>query len=215
MSITELRSYPGADPPLDSQRPANGGEQSTEQQVAKCRKRCLGSRCGTRVRGVLGSLHGLVTCLLQFRLSVIEPLGGLIVTNLHLCGHDVDNALPGRWSLGTTFNVGGEVARNVLLGVLRAHFRRIRIGRLKVCLRLLLQHFRRDPGRLCDRLGGLFDATTRRRGDAAERGETTADNPPNRGGEQIEGQQRCEPQVISPCSTPSKRISIPASQAAT
>src|ERR1700738_3411787 len=73
-----LGSYAVADlePPLDSQRPANGGEQSAEQQVAKGRKRRLGSRCGTRVRGVLGSLHGLVTCLLQFRLRVIEPLDG-------------------------------------------------------------------------------------------------------------------------------------------
>ena len=53
-------------------------------------------------------------------------------------------------------------------------------------------------GRLCDRLGGLFDATTRRRGDAAEGGETTADNPANRGGEQIDGQQRCD----APCDQP-------------
>jgi hypothetical protein len=96
----------------------------------------------------------------------------------HLGGHDVDDALLGRWCLGAAFNVGREVGRNLLLGVLRAHLRRIGIARLEVGLRLLLQYFRRNSGRLCDRLGGLFDATTRRRGDAAERRETTANKIP-------------------------------------
>src|SRR5947209_3042128 len=44
----------------------------------------------------------------------------------------------------------------------------------------------------------IFAAAARYRGDAAEGGETTADNPANHGGEQIDGQQRCD----APCDQP-------------
>ena len=40
----------------------------------------------------LSCLHGLVAGLPQLRLGVIELLRGVVVTDLHLSGHDVDNA---------------------------------------------------------------------------------------------------------------------------
>jgi hypothetical protein len=59
-------------------------------------------------------LHGLVTRLLQFRLGIIEPLEGVIVANLHLGGDDVNDAPLGRRRIGAAFDVGGEVACNLL-----------------------------------------------------------------------------------------------------
>ena len=93
-------------PSLDREGSAERCCDCTEQQHAKRCERCLRSCCSTRVRSVFGVLNGLVTRPFQFRLRVVELLGRLVVADLHLSRHDVDNPLLCGGCIRTTAGIG-------------------------------------------------------------------------------------------------------------
>ena len=76
---------------------------------------------------------------------------GFVVADFHLSSHDIDDAFLCGSGIRAASGIGRKVRRDRFLRVLRAHRSGVRISRLKISLRLLLDHIGRNAGGLSKR----------------------------------------------------------------
>ena len=95
-------------------------------------------------------------------------LGRVIVANLHLSRHDIDDAFFCRRSVGSAASEGNQVSGDFFLGVLGRHGGRIS-GRLQISVRLLLNEdsVNGRPVPACS--DGRYSASVQLRGDLSRR----------------------------------------------
>ena len=131
----------------------------------------------------------MIPGLLKLCLRIIKPLGSVVMADVLLRRHDGNHPLLGRRSVRTTLGIGSKVSDNLFLRILRTECGRIWISRLKISLRLLLEHIGRDAGCLGERLGCILHTTSCRRCGATNGGKAAANDAPDSRGQQVDGQQ--------------------------